>query len=152
MSGGTIMSMRETALSKLQQLPEPLLQEVSDFIDFVVLKHQSDSQNRDQVLSLSDLWARWFEEVDRLEIPPIEPVNDYQEGLLNKYRQQGLELSMDNRWQLVQVLLESLKQETRSNLKRGNLSRLRGIAKSSAAIENSDSQEDYITYLSEKYQ
>jgi hypothetical protein len=86
------MSIRETALSKLQQLPEPLLQEVSDFIDFVALKHQSDSQNRNQGMSLADRWARWFEAVDRLEIFPIEPINDYQEGLLSKYWQQGLEL------------------------------------------------------------
>jgi hypothetical protein len=92
MSGDTIMSFRETTVSKLQQLPEPLLQEVSDFIDFVVLKHQSDSQNHNQGMSLADRWTQWFEAVDRLEISPIEPINDYQEELLSKYRQQGLEL------------------------------------------------------------
>jgi hypothetical protein len=44
---------------------------------------------------------------------------------------QVLQLSLDHRWQLVQLLLESLKQETRSPLKQSSLSRLRGIAKSS---------------------
>jgi Protein of unknown function (DUF2281) len=83
MSGETTMSIRAITVSKLQQLPEPLLQEVSDFIDFVLLKHQSNSQSRDQVLSLSNRWAQWFKEVDRLEIFPIEPINDYQERLLS---------------------------------------------------------------------
>jgi hypothetical protein len=86
------MSIRETTVSKLEQLPEPLLQEVSDFIDFVILKHQVHDQNGDQLVSLADRWARWFAAVDRLEISPIEPINNFQEGLLNKYRQQGLEL------------------------------------------------------------
>ncbi|MCC5654089.1 DUF2281 domain-containing protein [Nostoc sp. XA013] len=30
------MTIRETAIAKLQQLSEPLLQEVTDFIDFVI--------------------------------------------------------------------------------------------------------------------
>ena len=55
------------------------------------------------------------------------------------------------RWQLVQTLLESLKREN-PTLKRGNLSRLRGIAKSSVAVGNLDSNENYVTYLVEKYQ
>jgi hypothetical protein len=86
------MNIREATISKIQQLPESLLQEVDDFIDFVVRKHQSDSQNRNQDMSLAERWERWFEGVERLEISPIEPINDYQEGLLSKYRQQWLEL------------------------------------------------------------
>jgi hypothetical protein len=35
------MTIRETAISKLHQLPESLLQEVTDFIDFIAHKHQS---------------------------------------------------------------------------------------------------------------
>jgi Protein of unknown function (DUF2281) len=38
------MNIREATISKLQQLPEPLLQEVDDFIDFVLLKHNAGSQ------------------------------------------------------------------------------------------------------------
>lgn len=63
-----------------------------------------------------------------------------------------LQLSTSDRWQLVQALLESLKQEAQPKLKRGNLSRLRGIAKSSAATGEIDPKEDYVTYLTEKYQ
>ncbi len=33
------MTMRDTAIAKLKQLSEPLLQEVSDFIDLVIHKH-----------------------------------------------------------------------------------------------------------------
>jgi hypothetical protein len=36
--------------------------------------------------------AQWFDEVDRLDLIPHEPVNQYQEGLLDKYRNQGLDL------------------------------------------------------------
>jgi hypothetical protein len=34
------MTIPETTIAKLQQLSEPLLQEVTDFIDFVIHKHQ----------------------------------------------------------------------------------------------------------------
>ena len=71
---------------------------------------------------------------------------------LQDLQKQALKLSNSDRWHLVQVLLESLKQEAHPKLKRGNLSRLRGIAKTSTATEELDPQEDYLTYLTEKYQ
>jgi hypothetical protein len=43
---------------------------------------------------------------------------------------QALQLPISDRWQLVQTLLESLKRETHPMPQRGNMSRLRGIAKS----------------------
>lgn len=43
-------------------------------------------------------------------------------------------------------------QETHSQLKRRNLSRLRGIAKSSAVIDEVDTQGNYVAYLTKKYQ
>ena len=33
------MTVYERTAAKIQQLPEPLLQEVSDFIDFLLVKH-----------------------------------------------------------------------------------------------------------------
>ena len=72
--------------------------------------------------------------------------------ILQELQKHALQLSTGDRWQLVQVLLESLKQEAHPQLKRGNLSRLRGIAKISTAKEKLDSKEDYVTYLTEKYQ
>jgi hypothetical protein len=72
--------------------------------------------------------------------------------IFKELQKQALQLSTRDRWQLVQTLLESLKRETAPKLKRGNLSRLRGIAKSSLAMGEADTQEDYVTYLTEKYQ
>ena len=49
---------------------------------------------------------------------------------LQELQKQALQLPISDRWQLVQNLLASLQQETSSEWKKGNLSRLRGIAKS----------------------
>ena len=48
---------------------------------------------------------------------------------LRELQKQALQLPINERWQLVQTLLESLQQETHPAKKKGNLSRLRGIAK-----------------------
>ena len=71
---------------------------------------------------------------------------------LQELQNKALKLSNRDRWQLVQVILESLKQEAHPKLKRGNLSRLRGIAKISTATEELDAKEDYVSYLTDKYQ
>ena len=71
---------------------------------------------------------------------------------LQELQKQLLQLSISDRWQLVQMLLESLQRETRPTLKRGNLSRLRGIAKSVGNASVTNSKEDYAAYLTEKYQ
>jgi hypothetical protein len=71
---------------------------------------------------------------------------------LQDLQKQALELPTSDRWQLVQTLLESLKPKTRPGSKKGNLSRLRGIAKNPVAVGDSDFKEDYVTYLVEKYQ
>ncbi|MBE9212026.1 MAG: hypothetical protein HC836_12830 [Richelia sp. RM2_1_2] len=71
---------------------------------------------------------------------------------LQEVQKQALQLPIDKRWQLVQSLLESLKQETHSVRKKGNLSRLRGIAKSAAVSNHEDTETDYVTYLTDKYQ
>ena len=71
---------------------------------------------------------------------------------LQDIQNQALQLPTGDRWQLVQVLLDSLKREANLKPKQGNLSRLRGIAKISAVTEESNVQADYVTYLTEKYQ
>ncbi|MEN9565274.1 MAG: hypothetical protein RLZZ69_470 [Cyanobacteriota bacterium] len=71
---------------------------------------------------------------------------------LQELQKQALQLSISDRWQLVHTLLESLKQEANPKRKKGNLSRLRGVAKTSAAIKEDTTNEDYETYLTEKYQ
>lgn len=59
---------------------------------------------------------------------------------------------MSERWQLVQTVLESIQQETISASKKGNLSRLRGIAKDANISSDENINGDYVTYLTEKYQ
>ncbi len=48
------MTIREIAIAKLQQLPEPLLQEVSDFIDFMIHQHQPKTANLEPEFSLAE--------------------------------------------------------------------------------------------------
>lgn len=86
------MTIRETAIAKIQQLPESLVQEISDFIDFITRNHQAKTANHSLECDRSEAWARWFEMTDGLEITPTEPTSEYQEHLLSKYRQQGLNL------------------------------------------------------------
>ncbi len=69
---------------------------------------------------------------------------------LQQLQKQVLELPISDRWTLVQMLLESLQQETSSKLKKGNLSRLRGIAKGTEILAEGV-KADYINYLTLKY-
>ena len=71
---------------------------------------------------------------------------------LQELQKQVLQLPMNDRWQLVQTVLESIQQETISPSKQGNLSRLRGIAKGVNISSDENINGDYITYLTEKYQ
>ena len=59
-------------------------------------------------------------------------------------QKQALQLPISDRWQLVQTLLESLKWESQLSVKRGNLSSLRGIAKSSAGMDEIEAKDDYV--------
>lgn len=70
---------------------------------------------------------------------------------LQELQKQALQLPISDRWQLVETLLESLQRETSSELKKGNLSRLRGIAKTTETSRE-DAETDYINYLTKKYQ
>jgi hypothetical protein len=87
-----VVTIRETAIAKIQQLPEPLVQEISDFIDCIARNHQVQIAHYPPEGDRSKAWARWFEATDGLEITPTTPTSDYQQRLLSKYRQQGLKL------------------------------------------------------------
>ena len=86
------MTIRETAIAKIQQLPESLVQEISDFIDLIAHNHQAKVVNQPLEGDRPEAWARWFEAADGLEITPTPPTSEYQQRLLSKYRQQGLNL------------------------------------------------------------
>jgi hypothetical protein len=70
---------------------------------------------------------------------------------LQELQKQVLQLPIPERWQLVQAVLTSLQQETGSQVKPRNLSRLRGIAKGANISNDADYKEDYIAYLTQKY-
>jgi hypothetical protein len=63
-----IVTIRETAIAKIQQLPESLVQEIIDFIDFITRNHQAKKANHSLEGYFSEAWARWFEATDGLEI------------------------------------------------------------------------------------
>lgn len=85
------MDLREAAIAKIHHLPEPLLEEVSDFIDFVAAKHTVSVKSAINT-NLAMLWADWLQDISSLEAKPSPPTTAYQHRLVDKYRQQGLEL------------------------------------------------------------
>ncbi|APB34644.1 hypothetical protein GlitD10_2310 [Gloeomargarita lithophora Alchichica-D10] len=90
------MTIRETVIAKIQQLPESLLEDISAFIDFIIRNSQAKTVIDSLEDNYSDAWALWFEATDSLEITPQDipkvPNSEYQQRLLSKYRQQGLDL------------------------------------------------------------
>ncbi|MBE9237595.1 hypothetical protein IQ227_16575 [Anabaena aphanizomenioides LEGE 00250] len=71
---------------------------------------------------------------------------------LQELQKQVLKLPLNERWQLLQTVLESIQQESISASNKGNLSRLRGIAKGVNISNDENINRDYATYLTEKYQ
>lgn len=67
------MTAHEHTIAKIQQLPEPLLQEVNDFVDFLVFKHDR---------TLWELWTHFSEALDLAEsdflsyLPNLETYED----------------------------------------------------------------------------
>jgi len=85
------MTTREAAIAKLKQLPDSLLQQVNDFMDFLIhQRYQTITNGRKD--ELVEAWEKWFDAVDQLDVLPDESVSDYQKHLVSKYRKQGLEL------------------------------------------------------------
>jgi hypothetical protein len=58
----------------LQQLPESFLPEVSDFLHFVMHKHQNRIAEPKLPDAIAKAGAKWFEEVDRLEVMTNRPI------------------------------------------------------------------------------
>ena len=86
------MTIRQAAIDKQQNLPEPLLRQVSEFIDFLTYTYQKSSQADMSPMTSAETWARWFESVDQIQVGSAESMGDFQKHLLAKYRKQGLEL------------------------------------------------------------
>lgn len=62
-----IVTIREIAIAKLQQLPESLVQEIIDFIDFITRNRQAKAAIDSLEGDRSGGWSRWFEATDSLE-------------------------------------------------------------------------------------
>ena len=86
------MSIRELVIAKLDKLPEPLLQEVNQAIDQIIDQHLDKTVDSNVSEQFLQAWLKWFEGVDQLQVNTTTPTSEYQELLLNKYRQQGLNL------------------------------------------------------------
>ena len=97
------MSMIQKTDGLLQQLEILTTDEIDLVIAFVeFLQYKKSVQPRDQVnhdfdsiaqsKPQSKVWEQWFAEVDRLEVSLTPASSEYEEGLLAKYKQQGLEL------------------------------------------------------------
>lgn len=54
------VTIRETVIVKIQQLPEPLLQEIIDFIDFITRNRQAKTAIDLLEDDRSEAWTRWF--------------------------------------------------------------------------------------------
>ena len=71
----TVMTVYERTVAKMQQLPEPMLQEVSDFIDFLLVKHDQTQW---------ELWTHFREALDIAESDfsdYLRNLEAYEEGL-----------------------------------------------------------------------
>jgi len=84
------MNTRQAAIAKLQQLSEPSLEKVNQLLDSLLIEQQTQALETPSEQTLKEKWEKWFSEVDQLEVHPSSL--DYHQQLLNKYRQQGLEL------------------------------------------------------------
>jgi len=51
-----VVTIRETAIAKIQQLPESLVQGISDFIDFITRNHQANIVNPLLEGDRSEVW------------------------------------------------------------------------------------------------
>jgi hypothetical protein len=69
------MAVYERTASKMQQLPEPLLREVSDFVDFLLVRQDQTQW---------ELWTHFRESVDLAESDfsdYLHNLETYEEGL-----------------------------------------------------------------------
>jgi hypothetical protein len=71
------MTIHEEAIAKIQQLPEPLVVEINDFIDFLIIKNNTDKR---------ELWQRFTESLEIAEVDfsdYLSNLEDYETRLAN---------------------------------------------------------------------
>lgn len=77
------MSLRELVIAKVEELPEPLLQEVNQAIDQIIDQHLENTVDSHVDEKFLKAWLKWFEGVDQLEVNNTTPTSEYQQLLLN---------------------------------------------------------------------
>lgn len=82
----------ETVEVIVLEKPEPSRKAGKQPIDVLLSEENSQQLNPIAEETLQQKWEKWFSQVDQLELSLNSPQDDYQKHLLNKYRQQGLEL------------------------------------------------------------
>jgi hypothetical protein len=71
------MNIQDKTIAQLRQMPDTLVQEVSDFIDFLIMKHGVNN---------SELWLQFSESLDIVESDfsdYLSNLEDYEERLAN---------------------------------------------------------------------
>ncbi|MFM6152227.1 MAG: hypothetical protein ACKO3K_18040 [Cuspidothrix sp.] len=71
------MNIQDKTIAQLRQMPDALVQEVSDFIDFLIMKHGSNNW---------ELWLQFSESLDIVESDfsnYLSNLEDYEQRLAN---------------------------------------------------------------------
>jgi hypothetical protein len=71
------MNIQDKTIAQLRQMPDALVQEVSDFIDFLIMKHGGNNW---------ELWLQFNESLDIVESDfsdYLSNLEDYEERLAN---------------------------------------------------------------------
>jgi len=84
------MNSREAAIAKLQQLSEPSLEKANQLLDSLL--QEQHKQNSPSQETFKAKWEKWFAQVDQLEVSPNSSPDEYEQHLVSKYRQQGLDV------------------------------------------------------------
>jgi hypothetical protein len=72
------MNLQNKTIAQIRQMPDDLIQEVSDFIDFLVMKHEGNN------------WESWLQFSESLNIAEsdfsdyLSNLEDYEERLANR--------------------------------------------------------------------
>jgi hypothetical protein len=81
------MNVREMMISKLDQLPDELVQEVNEFVDFMIYKNRLEIIENKSEPKFAEKWLKWFEDVNKLNVNLHQTTKTYSQLLIDKYHQ-----------------------------------------------------------------
>lgn len=82
------------AMQKIQALFRESVEPGRSLADELIQERREEAQREEQhdQTDLATRWQQWFEELDQLPMPEEREVPSFQQHLIEKYRQQGLDL------------------------------------------------------------